>query len=196
MKLNLRCGGDRRKDWHNVDKMPACEPDEVVDLEQFPWPWDDNSASEVLIRHALEHLGADTETYLGIIRELWRVCRDGATVTVIVPHPRHDSFLNDPTHVRAITPQGLEMFSQKKNREWIANRNANTPLGLYLGVDFDLVSVDFAPEEPWREQLAKKQLSMAQFAEAIRRFNNVVRESVIVLRAVKSGQGAAGAPGA
>lgn len=194
MKLNLGCGGDQREGWHNVDKVAACTPDEVVDLEQFPWPWPDDSVSEVLLKHALEHLGAETEVYLNIIKELWRVCRADARIKIVVPHPRHDSFLSDPTHVRAITPQGLEMFSQKKNREWMAANNANTPLGIYLGVDLEIVSVDFAPDEPWREELAKRRISMQQFAEAIRRFNNVVRETTVILRVVKPLEGQSDAP--
>src|SRR5262245_14771360 len=111
MRLNLGCGFDQRAGFLNVDKMPACRPDLVVDLEALPWPWPDDAADEVVLRHTLEHLGQSPELYLGIVKELWRVCRNGATVSITVPHPRHDNFLGDPTHVRAVTPQGLELFS-------------------------------------------------------------------------------------
>ena len=185
MRLNLGCGFDKRAGFINVDKMPACAPDQLVNLEQLPWPWPDDAAEAVVLRHALEHLGAASETYLGIIRELWRICRDGAQVTITVPHPRHDSFLSDPTHVRAVTPQGLELFSQAKNREWQAKGCANTPLGLYLGVDFAIASVNFAPDEPWAGRLQRGEITRAELHQAMHQFNNVIAETTVVLRAVK-----------
>ena len=78
MRLNLGCGQDKRDGWTNVDKMAAAEPDQVVDLEELPWPWPDSSVEEVAMKHVLEHLGAETDVYLGIIKELYRVCRHGA----------------------------------------------------------------------------------------------------------------------
>lgn len=185
MRLNLGCGFDKRAGFINVDKQAACDPDEIVDLEQLPWPWPDSAAKVVVLRHALEHLGASTDGYLGIVAELWRICRDGAVVTITVPHPRHDSFLNDPTHVRAVTPEGLEMFSQAKNREWQAKGLANTPLGLYLGVDFALQTVQYAPAEPWAGRLQRGEIKPQDLQQAMRQFNNVVAETTIVLRAVK-----------
>ena len=90
MKLNLGCGNYKMDGFFNVDKFAYCEPDEVVDLEVFPWPWADNAVDEVVMSHVLEHLGQETKVYFGIIKELYRVCGDGAEVRIAVPHPRHD----------------------------------------------------------------------------------------------------------
>jgi hypothetical protein len=185
MRLNLGCGFDKKTGWTNVDKSPLSEPDELVDLEETPWPWDDNSASEIQLRHVLEHLGATTDSYLAIIKELWRICRPGAEVRIVVPHPRHDHYLNDPTHVRPITVQGLEMFSQKRNREWRERNIPNTPLGLYLGVDFEIVSFDVLPDEPWRGRVQRGEMQAAELQEAMHLYNNVIMETTIVIRAVK-----------
>ena len=180
---------DKRDGFVNVDNAPACAPQQIVDLEEFPWPWPDDSVDEVLLKHVLEHLGRDSRDYLRIIQELWRVCRNGASLTITVPHPRHDHFLNDPTHVRAITPQGLELFSQKRNREWQEKGNPNSPLGQMLGVDFELVSVNMVPDEPWRGRLQQGEISSADLAEAMRQFNNVIVETTTVLRAIKPAGG-------
>ncbi len=188
MRLNLGCGHDRRDGFVNVDRSPDCAPDAVVDLEQLPWPWPDDSVEEVVLRHVLEHLGRETEAYFAIIRELWRVCRDGARVEITVPHPRHDQFLNDPTHVRPITPQGLELFSARRNREWIEAGAGNTPLALQLGVDFELVSVNMIPDEPWRGRYQRQEITAAELGDAARMHNNVIVESVIALQAVKTAQ--------
>jgi hypothetical protein len=181
LKLNLGCGQNKRPGYVNVDKAERCHPDRVVDLERFPWPFDDDSVGEVVLRHVLEHLGATPETYLGIFKELYRVCAKDATVTIAVPHPRSDDFINDPTHVRAVTPQGLELFSKKRNREWGEGGYANTPLGLYLDVDFEIVGVAYTPASPWRERMERKEITSQQLAEAMRMYNNVVREIKVTL---------------
>jgi hypothetical protein len=185
MKLNLGCGGDKRPGWINVDKYPEFAPDQVADLEALPWPWPDDSVDEVMLRHVLEHLGRTPELYLGIIKELWRVCRDGAQITIVVPHPRHDSYLNDPTHVRPIMPAGLELFSQAKNREWREKGIANSALGLALGVDFAIDRVDMRPDDLWARRVSSGQITTAQLAEAARQFNNVISEITIRWRAIK-----------
>lgn len=185
MRLNLGCGRDKRPGWVNVDKQAVAAPDQVVDLERLPWPWHDSSADEVLLSHVLEHLGAVPADYLAIMKELWRVCRDGARVTIVVPHPRHDDFLSDPTHVRPITGDGLTLFSRKANEFWQQGGYANTPLALQHGIDFDLVSVERRLEEPWAADFAAGRLPAEALEQAVQRYNNVVKETTFVLHAVK-----------
>ena len=185
MRLNLGCGLNRKQGWHNVDKSAACGPDQVVDLEQFPWPWQSGVAEEVLLNHVLEHLGASAEVYIGVMKELWRVCRDGALVTIVVPHPRHDDFMTDPTHVRAITFDGLVLFSRKANEYWQREGNANTQLAVYHGIDFELVSTETTLDEPWAGDLAAGRIDQTAVDEATLRYNNVVKQQRFVLKAVK-----------
>jgi hypothetical protein len=186
VRLNLGCGNRKLSDWVNVDSSPGCNPDQLVDLEQTPWPWPDGSVEEVLLSHVLEHLGRTTESYLAIIKELYRVCAHGAKVTIIVPHPRHDFFLNDPTHVRPVTAEGLALFSQKINRKWMSSDAANTPLGVYLGVDFDVVRSTHKLDEPWLGRRQRGQISQAELEHAVRQLNNVVMQTTIELKAVKA----------
>jgi hypothetical protein len=186
MRLNLGCGNRKLPGWLNVDKVAACSPDQVVDLESLPWPWPSDSVDEILLNHVLEHLGEAAETYLGIIKELYRVCRAGAQITIVVPHPRHDHFLHDPTHVRVVTEGGLLMFSQAANRHWMAAGGADTPLGLYLGVDLETVSVQRQLAEPWRGRFARGEIKNAELEQAAASYNNVIEQTQIVLRAVKS----------
>jgi predicted SAM-dependent methyltransferase len=185
MRLNLGCGSKKTPGWINTDKVPDCDPDQVVDLEQLPWPWPDNSVDEVMLSHVLEHIGQSTELYLGIIKELYRVCRDGATITVIVPHPRHDHFLNDPTHVRIVTEEGLNTFSQASNRRLMARGAANTPLGIYIGVDFAIQSVTYDLDDVWLGKAQRGEITEAdlQFAKAT--YSNVITQTTIVMKAIK-----------
>jgi SAM-dependent methyltransferase len=185
MRLNMGCGTKKFPGWINVDKFATSATDQVFDLEKFPWPWPDDCVDEVAMHHVLEHLGAETSVYLGIIKELYRVCRDGAKIVIAVPHPRHDTFFGDPTHVRPIVPEGLLLFSQAANRETLAAGRAHTPLGLYIGVDFEIQTTNFKLEEPWGEQLEKKMITVAELQRAIRTYNNVVRQIEITMSPVK-----------
>jgi hypothetical protein len=185
MRLNLGCGNHKVDGWLNVDKVAACNPDQIVDLEALPWPWATDSVDEIVLNHVLEHLGAATDIYLGIFKELYRICRNGSRITIVVPHPRHDHFLNDPTHVRPITEIGLLMFSQAANRHWIAAGGADTPLGIYLGIDFETVSVQRRLGEPWSGRYERGEISSPDLDYAARTHNNVIQHTEIVLRAVK-----------
>jgi len=185
MRLNLGCGGRKYPDWINVDKFPTCSPDQVVDLEQFPWPWPDNTVDEVRMYHVLEHLGAETGIYLGIIKELYRVCRDNAAIHIVVPHPRHDDFLNDPTHVRAVTPASFALLSQAKNHERLAKAASNTPLALYLEVDLAVETETYVLDYPWNELFGQNKITRADLEHAMRHYANVIKQFEFVLRAIK-----------
>jgi hypothetical protein len=198
MILNLGCGFVHLPGAVNVDKQAGCNPDRVVDLEQTPWPFDDECADEVVLRHVLEHLGATTEIFLAIMKELYRVMKSGAVVKIAVPHPRSDAFLNDPTHVRAILPGTLAMFSQRLNREWIARGWPNTPLGLYLGVDFELIDTQMELAPRYGDRLAKlrgnqQQAFQAEMSKALEERCNVAHEIRMTLQKVgpASGRGEA-----
>ncbi len=184
LKLNLGCGQKLLSGYVNVDKFG--QPDLVWDLEVLPWPWEDNSVDEIILHHVLEHLGETTKSFLEIMKELYRVCKPNAKVYITVPHPRHDDFLNDPTHVRAITPDMLALFSQKNNREWAEVRASNSPLGLYLNVDFEVKHTSYAMEEPWFSQHNEGEFSNEELGQAIKQFNNVRKQMKIELMVVKN----------
>jgi predicted SAM-dependent methyltransferase len=186
MKLNLGCGQSHMEGYVNVDKFAECEPDMVVDLESFPWPWPDNSATEVVLRHVLEHLGQEPGCFLNIMRELWRVCADGAKIDVAVPHPRHDYFLDDPTHVRAITPAMFALFDRQVNMQHKEQGVSRSALGLYTGTDFVTTNVELVADPRWHEALNSSQLDLAAFQELSRQQNNVIEEYRIELMARKS----------
>ncbi|MEI6430099.1 MAG: hypothetical protein WCO45_17205 [Pseudanabaena sp. ELA607] len=183
LQLNLGCGQDLRPGFINVDQYG--NPDLHLNLEQFPWPWGDNSVSNILMSHVLEHLGQTSEIYLQIWQEIYRICQPNASIFVYVPHPRHDNFLSDPTHIRAITWDGLMMFSQAFNRQCIEQRAANTPLGLYLNIDFVLVHGCYWLDEPWRSNYIAGQYDFSEVNQLMRQYNNVVQQSEFELRVIK-----------
>ena len=183
IKLNLGCGQNHKANYVNVDKHG--QPDICHDLETFPWPWAENTVSEIILNHVLEHLGESNAVYLKIIQEMYRICSPGAIIRVAVPHPRSDEFINDPTHVRVVTPAGLDLFSKAKNKEWIGNGFANSPLGLYLDVDFEIESVNYNLEPAWAQKLKTGEFTQEDIYQAMRTYNNVANEIRMQLRVLK-----------
>src|SRR5271165_490201 len=153
LKLNLGCGYNRLDVYLNVDSSSTCGPDLVANLEETPWPWSSDSVDTAVFNHSLEHMCAAADRFLALMSELYRVCCNDAVILIRVPHPRHDDFMNDPTHVRVITPQLLALFDRKKNDEWRDRKCSNTPFAHYLGVDFELTNLEVVLEEPYLSQL-------------------------------------------
>jgi hypothetical protein len=183
LKLNLGCGQKREPGFVNVDK--AGDPDLRWDLEKFPWPWQDGSASEIHLIHVLEHLGASSDVFIGVMKELYRVCEAGATIRIVVPHPRHDFYIGDPTHVRPVTPEMLQLFSKRENRRWTEMGAANTPLALYHDVDFQIDDVQYMLDEPYSSELKSGKLAPAEIQALVRKYNNVVTEIQVTMSAIK-----------
>ena len=186
IKLNLGCGNRKMSGYLNVDKAAAVAPDLLLDLEALPWPFETDAVSEILALHVLEHVGRDTDNFLGIMKEMYRVCRDNALVVVMVPHHRSESFAGDPTHVRTITAKGMSLFSKDYCRAFTENNWANTTLAEHLDIDFGIVSITYDLTPHWRQRLRQKAISPGELSHAVTTYNNVVEQVVFELRVVKS----------
>jgi hypothetical protein len=179
--LNLGCGYNKPEGWISVDASPTCAPDLVLDLETLPWPWSSDAVDKVRFIHSLEHMGRDPEIFLGIMKELYRVCRHDAEIEIVVPHPRHDDFVGDPTHVRAITPKLLQLFDREFCDEVKRLGGSNSPFAHYLNVDFVIRSVTQALDEPYSTRFNEKLLSEEEIKRMSRELNNVVSQYQIIL---------------
>ncbi|MCA1593751.1 MAG: class I SAM-dependent methyltransferase [Acidobacteria bacterium] len=92
--LNLGCGRKRVEGAVNLDVTPETKPDVLHDLNCRPWPFADGQFREVLANDVIEHL----DDVIGTFEEIHRVCRDGASVKVAVPHFSSGNAFTDPTH--------------------------------------------------------------------------------------------------
>jgi hypothetical protein len=125
-KIDLACGQAKREDFFGVDVMPTEEADALCDLRQFPWHvtrvgagkslWVPNDYfEEAHCSHYVEHTPmGDPDGLIQFMDELYRVCRDGAKVSIIHPYVKNDRAFWDPTHRRFIHEVTWYYF----NREW------------------------------------------------------------------------------
>ena len=185
MKLNLGSGSKILKGYVNVDKFQYYNPDVVHDLEKFPYPFEDNSIDEILLSHVLEHIGQNPDVFNNIIKELYRICKNNSIVDIRVPHPRHDDFISDPTHVRPITILGLQLYDKSMNEKWEKMKASNTPLALIHGVNFTIKDINFVLEKKYIKLLENKEIDQNELQEYIKKYNNVVKEMKIKWVALK-----------
>ena len=185
MKLNLGCGNKLLKGYINLDKFNYYQCDVTHDLEKFPYPFKNDSANEILLSHVLEHIGQQPDIFINIIKELYRICTNNALIIINVPHPRHEDFLSDPTHVRPITVLGLSLFDQKLNREWQKIGAANSPLGLIHDVNFNIEKYEYLLDENIASKRNIGELNDQELEKMMLHNNNVIKQTNINLRAIK-----------
>lgn len=121
---------------------------------------------EARAEHLLEHL--PVSGFMQFMRELYRVSKPGAKTRIVLPHPRHDIFLNDPTHVLPLMPASFFGFSKKHMAALEAKEIYLTRLYERLGVDFDLANVQYwfdgverdDPELEWKMKHLNNIVSM------------------------------------
>jgi len=138
-KLNLACGTKHKDGYCNIDYRKVEGVDEVVDLLDFPWPIESDSAEKILCSHFVEHIPHDlTSRFLlkhwnddrrlipepdlrdGLFQfmdEVYRILKIDGTIDITTPYYSSETMWRDPTHCRAITDATFHYF----NRKWREN---------------------------------------------------------------------------
>ena len=179
LKVDLGCGYKKREGFVRIDGDVNCKPDYVMDLEKDPIPLPDNSVEYMIVHHVLEHV----LNFKGVMKEIYRVCQPGAIIDIRLPHPTHDTYRIDPTHVRPLLPESFRLLSQKHNQTSITNGGAESTLGLMWGVDFEIQHVEYVLDAFYDQVLPT--LNQAEYIRIHREANNFCIETHTVLMAIK-----------
>lgn len=91
--------------------------DIVHDMEEFPWPLEDESCLTVLASHVLEHVKPwkffDPAGRPCVMGELWRILKPQGQVLVSCPYGVGPGFVQDPTHCNPISEATLQYFDPR-----------------------------------------------------------------------------------
>ena len=71
-----------------------------------PFPFEDATFGSVLVHHVLEHISLQKERF--VLKEIFRVLRDGGLVMVVSPNVFDPGALVDPDHVNLFSPHELK----------------------------------------------------------------------------------------
>ncbi|MEK7641696.1 MAG: hypothetical protein AAB365_01755 [Patescibacteria group bacterium] len=169
IKLDVACGQNKREGFVGVDIAPGPGVDFVWDLEKYPWePFKDNSVKEINVAHYAEH----TKDLMKFMDEIYRICEDGAKVTIHGPYYTSIRCWQDPTHTRALS-EATWLYYQKGWRE--ANKLSHYP----IVCDYEVTNMVLYFNEPWNQ----KSEEAKQFA--IKHYWNVVSDIMVELKVKK-----------
>lgn len=157
LRLDLGAGKNRRDGFTSVDIRPFDGVDIVADLSK-PWPWDNDSVSEVNASHFIEHLDGPERVHF--VNELHRVLVNGGKATVVTPHWASTRAYGDLTHK---WPPVSEFWFYYLDKGW---REANAPHNDGYACDFSATwGYSMRPEIMLRNQ-EFQQFAMTWYAEA------------------------------
>lgn len=104
--LDLGCGKKKREGTIGVDFNTRLEGVVNHNLNEFPYPFDNETVDKVYIDNCLEHL----DNPLRVMEEIHRMLKRDGEVKVIVPYFRSPYAYHDPTHKTFYTTQSFSYY--------------------------------------------------------------------------------------
>ena len=139
-KLDLACGQSPREGFEGVDWWNK-KAQHVVDLQKYPWPFEDNSVLEAHASHYVEHIpmyplrvlpdGTEQDQFFAFFEECHRILVPDGWITVIVPNARSNGAFQDPTHRRFIVAESfLYLAKQWRDMNKLDHYNVKCDFGV------------------------------------------------------------------
>ena len=113
LKVDLCCSYRKPEGFVGVDRLPGDGVDIVHDLSTG-FPFEDSTVSYLRAHDAIEHLPDRLLT----MNEIYRVCRNGATVDIKVPSTDGRGAFQDPTHVSYWNINSFYYYSSDHPSYW------------------------------------------------------------------------------
>lgn len=111
----------------HVDIAGNTNPDIIFNLNDTPYPFQDNSIDFIVAISILEHL----DDFLGVMAEIHRIAKPGASVYILVPHFSSASAFVDPTHCQHLSARSCDYF--------ICGTDLESKYGFYIPFRYNLV---------------------------------------------------------
>jgi SAM-dependent methyltransferase len=92
--LDVGCGVNKLPGAIGIDSNPRTRADVLCNLDQFPYPFKDDSFDHLRAIHVIEHVADVIRT----MEEFHRLVRAGGTIELATPHYTDFSSFCDPTH--------------------------------------------------------------------------------------------------
>lgn len=166
-ELLLGCGPDRRKrlkpefakeQWTNLvtlDINEAFNPDVVHDLNELPWPFQDDEFDEIHAYEVLEHFGqqGDFRSFFAHFEEMWRILKPGGHLMASTPSWDGVWAWSDPGHTRIISEGTIHFLNQDHYGQ---SDNPMTDYRFCYKGDFECIGMQSRGDQFWFVLKAKK----------------------------------------
>ena len=137
MKLNLGCGNKNIDGFVNHDlTRHSPHVDIAHDLNELPWPWEDDQFERVVAASVLEHL---YHNLLVSMNEIWRISEPDGLAVVKLPYWKAEISWNDPTHVWKVGPHVFDQLDPRTQR--------GHKYSFYTPFKWAIVKVNFNPHK-------------------------------------------------
>src|SRR3990167_8609555 len=181
MKLHLAGGQNYMEGWFNVDWTDRHRVDRKENILR-PKFWDSldtDSVDQVKCEHFIEHIPhelrhTDKDGLIWFMEQLYRVCRDQATLEFAFPHFQGSWAYGDPTHCRFVQTMTLRYFDRMQTE--------NGPMPDYnINCDFEIIEANMKVVGlPDADKMSPEVLQ-----ERVNREWNIVFEERVILKAHK-----------
>ena len=171
VRLNVGCGRNIIPGWINIDSASIDGVNMIAELDSLDGSricldLSNDTVDEFLLSHVLEHIRYP----LPLMKELHRIAKPDAVMTVRVPYGSSDDAFEDPTHVRQYFIGSWGYFSQPFY--WRADYG-------YRG-DWEVQEINLYINKSGREHLTDNEI-----ATLIKYQRNIVVEMVVILKPIK-----------
>lgn len=108
IQLDIGCGENKQKGFVGMDKRKLPGVDIVHDLEQFPYPLEDESCLLIVGSHIVEHI--KPWFMIPFMDELWRLLKYEGQLALSTPYAGSPGFWQDPTHCNGCNEATWQYF--------------------------------------------------------------------------------------
>jgi SAM-dependent methyltransferase len=127
--LNIGCGFRKTLGAINVDGYASCNPDVLWNLNDIPWPWEDNSIYYIQAYHIFEHI----VDWWAAFNECARILRPEGILEIRMPDASSDSALTYRDHLHVFNLFSFHgTLDALRGREVNAWFNEQPPVPLHL----------------------------------------------------------------
>jgi len=173
LRLDLACGKAKREGFIGIDHKNLSSQYKVgefkqVDLEQYPWPFEDNSVYEIHCSHYVEHV-TDLKAFM---EEVYRILMPKGSISMQGPYWANVRCWQDFTHKRALTDNTMKYFDQT----WL---KANGLEHYDVKADFESINTVYMFSEEWKPRADEAKIY------ALKHYINVCDDIQYILRVVK-----------
>ncbi len=96
IKLDVGCSKHKPEGFIGLDCRDLDGVDIVHNIQDFPWPLEDNSCTE--IRMILVWACIEPKFRIKVMDELWRIAQKGCVLTIIETHTLSRFMMHDPIY--------------------------------------------------------------------------------------------------